>query len=83
MKAMYIKPEIEITITLMEGHLCGNSETGLRQADWGAKGVSDYSNDAWDNQGWGNTTTPVIIGGDDNGELNSTGNQYNLWEDEV
>ena len=83
MKAMYIKPELEITITLTEGHLCGDSN-GLRQADWGANGVSDYSNEAWDNEGWTQTENPFIpIGGDDNGELNSTGNQYNLWEDEV
>ena len=82
MKKHYIKPEVEITAQWFEGHLCAGTETGQRMADWGAKGVNDYSNSAWDNEGWGNTTTPVIIAGDDNGELNSTGNQYNLWEDE-
>lgn len=78
---MYIKPELEITITLMEGHLCGDSK-GLRQADWGAKGENEYSNSAWDNEYWGDTETPVIAG-DDNGTMNSTANSHNLWEDEI
>ena len=81
MKKHYIKPEVEITAQLFEGHLCAGTENGQRMADWGAKGVNDYSNSAWDNEFWGNTQTPVIAG-DDNATMNSTSNQYNLWEDE-
>lgn len=82
MKTMYIKPEIFATASTIEHHLCAGSPLlGVRKADWGAKGVNDYSNSAWDNQGWGDTETPVIAG-NDNGVLNSQTNGNGLWEDE-
>jgi hypothetical protein len=78
MKANYIQPEITITYHYFEGHLCAG--TGIRQADFGAHGENDYSNSLWDNQGWGDTETPVIAG-NDNGELNSTSKSFNLWDE--
>ena len=80
MKTMYIKPETFITSSSVEYHILAGS--GLRKSDFGAKGVNEYSNSAWDNQGWGDTETPVIAG-NDNGELNSTTNDNGLWEDEI
>lgn len=80
MKTMYIKPETFITASAVEYQILAGS--GKRMADFGAKGVNDYSNSAWDNQGWGDTETPVIAG-NDNGELNSTANDNGLWEDGV
>ena len=79
MKTMYIKPEIFITETKVEHHLCAGS--CLRKSDFGAKGVNDYSNAAWDNQYWGNTETPIIAG-NDNGVLNSQTNDATTWDDD-
>lgn len=80
MKTMYIKPETFITSSSVEYHILAGS--GLRKSDFGAKGVNEYSNSAWDNQGVGDTETPVIAG-NDNGVLNSTTNDNGLWEDGV
>ena len=79
MKTRYIQPETLVTYYPLESQLCAG--TGVRQADWGGKGQNDYSNSLWDNQGWGDTETPVIAG-NDNGNLNSTTKGINLWDED-
>ncbi len=74
MKKIYIQPEVITSLRYeMEKPLCGSTEDGARQAQWGNFETSSYSNGRWFNEGYSPTDAgSIVIAGGDNGDLSST-----------